>query len=97
MNSMHKSWINFGNKKIRFYFFYPGLDCQNPQRKADGVCDDEINIVECEYDGGDCCGSNVNTKACKLCQCLDPNYNVEGSSGEYENSIVGFQFIFLLK
>ena len=40
--------------------------------KADGVCDDENNIEECEYDGGDCCGSNVVKDHCKECKCLDP-------------------------
>ena len=28
------------------------------------------NIVECNFDGGDCCGPNVNTAYCNQCQCL---------------------------
>merc|ERR1719382_517091 len=40
---------------------------------ADGYCDDVNNNVDCSYDGGDCCGSNVNTQYCSECQCLDPN------------------------
>ena len=42
--------------------------------KGDGICDDGNNHAGCEYDGGDCCGSNVHTTHCKKCQCLDPNY-----------------------
>ena len=44
---------------------------------ADGYCDDVNNNVDCSYDGGDCCGCNVNTQWCQECQCLDPN----GSGG----------------
>ena len=25
----------------------------------------------CNYDGGDCCGPNVNTQYCTYCECLD--------------------------
>ena len=44
---------------------------------GDNYCDDENNNVDCSYDGGDCCGCNVNTQYCQVCQCLDPN----GSGG----------------
>ena len=27
-------------------------------------------MVECNFDGGDCCGPNVNTVYCTQCQCL---------------------------
>ena len=63
-----------GNKKVWLYFFYPCLDCHFPHQKADGVCDDENNIEECEYDGGDCCGSKVQIGFCSECECLDPNH-----------------------
>merc|ERR1711934_585820 len=33
--------------------------CGNPSYKGDGNCDDENNNCGCQYDGGDCCGSNV--------------------------------------
>ena len=36
----------------------------------DGFCDEMNNNEDCEYDGGDCCGADVNTKFCKV-------YNVE--------------------
>ena len=38
---------------------------------ADGYCDDINNNLACTYDGGDCCGSNVNTQFCTECQCLE--------------------------
>ena len=44
---------------------------------TDGYCDDINNNMDCSYDGGDCCGCNVNPAWCTECQCLDPN----GSGG----------------
>ena len=38
---------------------------------GDGYCDDINNNLDCTYDGGDCCGSNVNTQYCTDCQCLE--------------------------
>ena len=39
----------------------------------DQYCDDINNNLDCSYDGGDCCGCNINTDYCTECQCLDPN------------------------
>ena len=36
---------------------------------GDNSCDDENNNQECNYDSGDCCGSNVNTDWCTECIC----------------------------
>ena len=36
---------------------------------GDGYCDDGTNIQACNYDGGDCCGSCVNTEYCSNCDC----------------------------
>ena len=36
---------------------------------GNGLCSDVINNPECDYDGGDCCGSNVNTDWCTDCIC----------------------------
>ena len=33
-------------------------------------CDDETNIAACYYDGGDCCGHNVNVDHCSECNCF---------------------------
>ena len=48
------------------------LACNNniPQYIGDGYCDDENNNKDCQFDGGDCCGSDINTKFCSECQCL---------------------------
>ena len=45
--------------------------CSYPSWHADGYCDDENNNEACFFDGGDCCGSNVDTQYCTVCQCLD--------------------------
>jgi len=47
--------------------------CGNQNWKGDNYCDDENNNSGCEWDGGDCCGDNVNTQYCKECACLDPS------------------------
>ena len=45
--------------------------CAFPDWVGDGICDDGNNNHYCNYDGGDCCGSDVNTNYCYECQCLD--------------------------
>ena len=47
--------------------------CGGPDYKGDGACDDNNNNCGCEWDGGDCCGENVDTTYCSVCECLDPN------------------------
>ena len=37
---------------------------------GDGFCNDITNNQDCNYDGGDCCGPDVNTQYCTECQCL---------------------------
>lgn len=37
---------------------------------GDGFCDDQANIYQCEFDGGDCCGPEVNDANCLQCMCL---------------------------
>ena len=34
-----------------------------------------FSILGCGWDGGDCCGDNVNTQYCSVCECLDPTEN----------------------
>ena len=46
----------------------------------DGICDDANNIEECQWDGGDCCGDNVNTQYCEDCACLDPGAGDSGTT-----------------
>ena len=38
---------------------------------GDTFCDDDNNNLECNYDGGDCCGPNVLTNFCTECLCLN--------------------------
>ena len=37
---------------------------------SDGSCDDINNNVPCQFDGGDCCGSNVLKQYCFECNCI---------------------------
>ena len=38
---------------------------------GDGICQDENNNLICSYDGGDCCGKDIDTSNCTLChKCL---------------------------
>ena len=46
--------------------------CGNSSWKGDGSCDDENNNEGCDFDGGDCCGSNVNKAYCTGCKCKTP-------------------------
>ena len=61
--------------------------CVSPDYYRDGICDDENNNQECNWDGGDCCGDNVNTDYCMHCDCLDGDVkicNAENPCGHYE-------------
>ena len=53
------------------FFFSNQIGCvsSNPGWIGDGYCDDETNNAGCHFDGGDCCGVNVNTQYCNLCIC----------------------------
>ena len=42
---------------------------------GNNFCNDQTNNAECNYDGGDCCGVNVNTNLCFECACLVCNEN----------------------
>ena len=50
---------------------------------GNGFCNDDTNIAECNYDGGDCCGCVI-TEHCEDCACLG-NIN----SDEVTNQLVG--------
>ena len=56
--------------RILLFVFVSKLGCVDTQLVGDGYCDDEVNIAECSYDGGDCCGLSPNTKFCKACECF---------------------------
>ena len=59
------------------------LGCVNPSWVGDGYCDDVTNNMECNYDGGDCCGDNVNIQYCSECQCISEGGSTEdpGTTG----------------
>jgi len=56
--------------------------CSVTSWKGDDFCDDENNNAACEYDGGDCCGGDVDTTYCKQCECLDPSVCVPSWQGD---------------
>ena len=43
-------------------------------QENDVYCDDENNNAGCNYDGGYCCGDQVDTYFCTQCDCLDPEF-----------------------
>ena len=52
----------------------PAIDvscCEIPSWIGDGYCDDVTNNADCHFDGGDCCGVNVNTSYCTECICYE--------------------------
>merc|ERR1712210_166606 len=60
--------------------------CGSPKYKGDGVCDDDNNNKDCEYDGGDCCyktvkGGELNLKYCEKCKCIDPENQGKNTCG----------------
>ena len=57
--------------------------CVFPDFQGDGACDDENNNAGCNFDGGDCCGRNVNTDFCTVCQCLETTTPPPPTGGRY--------------
>ena len=51
------------------FFKSTGCGSTNTHWIGDGFCDDETNNVGCNFDGGDCCVTNVNTNYCTECTC----------------------------
>ena len=51
--------------------YIPVQACTQMGWLGDGFCDDATNTESCYYDGGDCCGTNVDTQYCTICQCID--------------------------
>jgi len=47
--------------------------CTNVSWKGDKSCDDENNNEGCDFDGGDCCGPNVDKTYCTECECKSIN------------------------
>ena len=53
------------------YTFTVNIGCESdyPHYVGNGYCIDQNNNEGCLFDGGDCCGPNVNTEFCTLCVC----------------------------
>ena len=73
-------------------------ECEFSNEKGDGYCDDYNNNQKCEFDGGDCCGSNVNREFCISCQCKDPNHSeyVEGNIDQITELGIRISFRYFL-
>ena len=54
-------------KQTTIYLAFQG--CESPGIVNNGYCHDHVNTAECNYDGGDCCGPNVNILNCDDCIC----------------------------
>ena len=68
--------------------------------QGDGLCDDYLNVEQCEFDSGDCCGENLDLYFCTKCECLDPDYllfwwykrNLSNDSSSIASCCYFFQF-----
>ena len=63
--------ISVLNRKLIWCVKSTGCESANPHWIGDGYCDDETNNADCNFDGGDCCGPNVNTQWCAQCICYE--------------------------
>ena len=61
---------------------------------GDLICDDELNIEDCEYDGGDCCrGIQTITVYCAICKChLEVSAEFNGTQHVKMEYLSNFQF-----
>ena len=59
---------------IKYFFFKSNVGCVSSIPTSwigDSFCDDETNNAGCHFDGGDCCGVNVDTQYCNECICYE--------------------------
>ena len=59
---------------MNVYLFF-GTECEYNQVKriGNGICEDDVNVEECHYDGGDCCEPDSNINFCDDCLCIKPH------------------------
>ena len=86
---------NFTDFQFFYHFasiFYkdklPNFSGCNSPLIGNGFCNDETNNEEGNYDGGDCCGTNVNRDFCSDCKC----YKVSCAAGIVPHPMVGDGF-----
>ena len=60
---------------LPLYGLHSHLECPIPQWRGNGICEDANNIAACNFDGGDCCGPNVNKQYCEECKCYNMTEN----------------------
>ena len=51
---------------------------------GDGYCDDFMNNKNCDYDGGDCCLSDIKKDYCNECLCLEGGNSTNTTTGSPE-------------
>merc|ERR1712047_27727 len=69
--------------------------CEFENWVGDNFCDDGNNNAECDFDGGDCCGTDVNTTFCSLCECNEVCGNPQWEGDNFcddENNNAGCNF-----
>ena len=64
------SYSHFLSYSSNIYIVH--LDCQYESLIGNGICNQEANNEDCQYDGGDCCYAD-----CKICS--DGNCNSDAS------------------
>ena len=50
-------------------YAYPSFE--GCQFSGDGYCDDQYNVIQCNFDGGDCCREDIKRDYCTECICHD--------------------------
>ena len=43
--------------------------CEYQKIAGDGICNDEANLPDCNFDFGDCCLMAINNAMCANCEC----------------------------
>ena len=64
-----------------------------PNWIGDNFCDDQNNNPECNYDGGDCCGPNIDTTYCTECLCINDVTTLPPTTGNLTLSMFFSDFV----
>ena len=64
-------------------FCIPACLSPIPDKIGTGWCNDENNIADCGFDGGDCCGQDIKTLHCSDCECLGENIASKATTGPF--------------
>ena len=70
--------------------------CKQPEYAQDSNCHDITNTPECNFDGGACCGDNVDKSYCIKCECKETcSLNRSESSDRIDGCFSKFFFTYL--